>query len=45
MERGRQREQLNQSPSIDQLMCCHENVILPEIEGETEGQKKEARQR
>lgn len=24
-------------------MCCREDVILPEIEGKTEGQEKEAR--
>lgn len=31
------------SPSIDQLMCCSEDVISPEIKEKTEGQKKETR--
>lgn len=31
------------SPSIDQLMCSSQGVILVETEQETEGQKKDAR--
>lgn len=41
MERGMEIENQSISPSIDQLMCSSENVILPEMERKTEGQKKE----
>lgn len=44
MERERQeRAAQSISPSIDQLMCCNEDVISPEIKEKTEGQKKEAK--
>lgn len=45
----RERAAQSISPSIDQLMCCREDVILPEIKegngGKTERKKKLKRQR
>ena len=35
MERGEADKSI--TPSIDQLMCCREDVILPEIDGENGG--------
>ena len=39
VQRQMERERAAQSitPSIDQLMCCREDVILPEIDGENGG--------
>ena len=44
-ERKRRGERGSQSitASIDQLMCCSEDVILQETEEKAQGQRKEAR--